>query len=375
VRWIDRTLEGTHRTGQSVECLQATWTMTREAREYAHKFNGGGTVKTVACEPAVLGARYDPKLPPVHVRATLLGHPGETVMQGNPYSQNYAYCFPFLWVQRAAEGESVYPALYEWYRGDAAVIASARVLSREPLVIEVVTASGQTDTYTSTAEGLAVVSRDAKGIRWAKVNGLASFRTRDLTLNAPAARCVARIVDIDYARRTLRVEPPLPPLSGAVIGNEGRRTWVALKGAGQEFTWKDDLLIHRTRIADVAVTGAEAVELKLAQPMLFADAGNRKSSGVTVTTEDGRWHVRAGRVLRKPAGAALTAEALAAPEGGSAWAHCYEIGLGDSAEVPADITLRRTDGGYEVMGNVPATGEIAGMTVKSAGRGEWERVR
>lgn len=374
VRWVDRTLDGTHRTGQSVEYLQATWTMTREARDYAHKFNGGGVVKTVACEPAVLGGRYDAKLPPVRMRATLLGHPGESVMQGNPYSQNYAYCFPFLWVQHKAEGESVYPALYEWYRGDAPVIASARLVSRDPLTVEVVTASGQTDTYTSTAEGFAAVSRDAKGIRWAKVNGMAAFQTRDLSLAAPNARWAARIVDIDYARRALRLDAPLPPLTGALIGNDGRRTWIALKGEGREFTWKDDLLIHRARIADAGIAGPDAVDLKLSAPMLFADVGNRKFSGITVVTEDGQWHFRAGRVVRRPDGAQLTDKVFASPtEPGLGWAQCYEIGIGDTLEVPVDITLRRTEGGYEVQTNAPLTGTISGAALKSAPGSQWQK--
>ena len=376
VRWIDRTLEGTHRTGQSVECLQATWTMTREARDYAHKFGGGGVVKAVACEPAVLGARYDAKLPPVRMRATLLAHPGESVMQGNPYSQNYAYCFPFLWVQRKAEGESVYPALYEWYRGDAPVIASARVLSREPLTVEVATAAGQTDTYTSTAEGFAAVSRDAKGLRWAKVNGMASFQTRDLSLNVSSARFAARIANIDYAKRTLTLDVPMPALTGALIGNDGRRTWVTLKGAGREFTWKDDLLIHRARIADVGIAGPDAIDLKLGQSMLFADAGNRKFSGITVATEDGQWHFRSGRVVHKPAGAQLTDKVFAPPAGdGDRWVQCYEIGIGDTVEVPADITLRRTEGGYEIMANADVAGTVSGAAVKAKAGGEWQKVK
>lgn len=102
VRWIDRTLEGTHRTGQAPNTLQATWTMTRAGREIPHQFTGGGVIKTIGCEPVVLGTRYDPARPAVHVRATLVGCGGDAVLQGNPYSEAYAYSFPFLWVQREA---------------------------------------------------------------------------------------------------------------------------------------------------------------------------------------------------------------------------------------------------------------------------------
>ncbi len=374
VRWIDRTLEGTHKTGLSADPLQATWTMTREGREFPHKFGAGGIVKTVACEPTVLGARYDPKLPPVRMRATLLGHPGEAVMQGNPYSQAYAYCFPFLWVQRKAEGESDYPALYEWYRGDTPILASARLLSRSPLSIEVVTTSGQTDLYTATPEGISALSRDAKGIRWAKINGLADFRSHGLTLTPARPRHTARIVEIDYAARAMRLDAPLPPLDGALIGNDGRRTWIALRGEGDRFTWQDDLLIHQSRIADVGIAGPDAADIKLARPMLFADAGNRKGAAITLVTEDGQWHFRAGRVVRKPADATLTDRVFAAADGaGYGLLRGYEIGIGDTVEVLADATLRRVANGYEVMSNVALTGVLNGRPLSLKPSRAWQR--
>ena len=67
-RWIDRTLQGTHKTGTATDCLQAVWTMTRRGREIRHDFGKGGTVTTVGCKPVVLGAAYDPARPEVHVR-------------------------------------------------------------------------------------------------------------------------------------------------------------------------------------------------------------------------------------------------------------------------------------------------------------------
>jgi hypothetical protein len=52
VRWVDRTLEGTHRVGSSSDLLQATWTMTRSGKTIPYTFYGGGTVDTVGCEPS-----------------------------------------------------------------------------------------------------------------------------------------------------------------------------------------------------------------------------------------------------------------------------------------------------------------------------------
>src|SRR6185503_10351987 len=105
---------------------------------------------------SVLGRSYDSNLPPVHVRATLLGHGGEQVLQGNPYSQSYSYCFPFLWVQKqAGEGESVYPAIYEWYRGETPVVAKAELVGN---AVRVTTTTGQIDTFVATRTSFTAVS-------------------------------------------------------------------------------------------------------------------------------------------------------------------------------------------------------------------------
>jgi hypothetical protein len=380
VRWIDRTLDGTHRVGAAVDTLQATWQMTREGREYAHKFGKGGVIKTVACEPAVLGARYDAKLPPVNVRATLLGRAGDAVMQGNPYSQNYAYCFPFLWVQGKPGAPSVYPAVYEWYRGDKPVIAKAELLDRDPkqpLRVQVVTTTGQTDLYIAAEDSLAAVSRDDKGLRWVKVSGPARLTgIAGLTLTCgPGHRTV--ITEIDYKTRTLRTKDPLPRDPGVVAGNDGRRSWLELKGKDNAFTWGDDLLIHEGLITSVRVLNEEEVSVTVNQRLLFGGHGNRKPAGFVFTNEDATWQFRCsafhpnepvltGRVLRKPQGAPLTASVFTDANGDTrVHLKTYELGLGDELILPADVELRRTDAGCQVLANLPVEGVFNGKPFRA----------
>ena len=369
VRWIDRTLDGTHRVGVANDNLQATWQMTRESREYAHKFNKGGVIKTVACEQTVLGPRYDAKLPPVNVRATLLGRAGDAVMQGNPYSQSYAYCFPFLWVQGKPGAPSVYPAVYEWYRGDTPVIAKAELLKRDPkegIQVVVTTTGGQTDTYTVTEDSFVAVSRDAKGLRWVKVSGPAKLAgVKDLTLTCgPGWQTV--ITDIDYKTRTLTTKDPLPENPSVIAGNPGRRTWLALKGKGNTFTWADDLLIHEGLINEARVLGDDEVSVNSNQRLLFCGHGNRKPSGFVFTNEDHTWQFRCatekeglftGKVIRKPQGGVLTASIFTDANGDKRVnVKTYELGLGDELTIPSDVELSRTDAGCDITANVPAEG-------------------
>lgn len=374
VRWIDRTLEGTHKTGKAPDTLQATWTMTRAGREIPHSFTGGGVIQTVGCEPAVLGERYDPARPPVHVRATLLGCGGHAVLQGNPYSQAYAYAFPFLWVQRdAGPAASVYPAVYEWYRGATPVVRTVELAGKDPLQVVVTTTSGQQDTYAVTSESFAVVSRDEAGVRYAKLSGLAQFTGGDLIVQAAPAVYSARITDIDYAVRRLKTDRPLPADAVVAVGNPGRRSVLDLKGKDQEFTWDDDLLIHEGRIEELKITGPETIRVTTNQRLFQENAGNRRLSGLTQVSEDFAWHFRDGQVIRRPPGATLTERSLADANGdGLVHLKSYEIGIGDEIRLPADVELRRARGGLEVKTNVTATISLRGRAAPFAPSPDWQ---
>lgn len=366
VRWTDRTLEGTQKAGTAPAVLQATWTMTRGERSVPHPYDGGGVVRTAACEPNALGERYDAGLPPVRVRATLLGHAGESVFQGNPYSQSYRYCFPFLWVQQPrAQGESVYPAIYEWYRGDVPVVDKVELTRRVPLTVTVSTTDGQVDEYVVTPTGFSAVSRDAQGLRWAKFSGLAEAQSGDLAVRAPRAEYRTTIGRMDYGTRRLSTADPLPADPGAVVGNDGRRCWLQLRGKGTEFTWDDDLLIHEGRIEEINVVDAETVIVRTNQRLLFADGGNRRAGGMVQCSEDLAWQFRNGRVIRRPKDGKLTAGVFTDANGdGLIHLKTYEVGLGDTIVIPTDIEIRRTAQGYAIRSNVPVEVRLGGKVVR-----------
>jgi hypothetical protein len=341
--------------------LQATWTMTRTNVNYDYSFNGGGTIQTVAGEPSILGTNYNPALPPVKVRATLLGRGSDTVFQGNPYSAMYGYCFPFLWVQETNEVQSVYPAVYEWYRGTP-TISNAVIVNTDPLQAQVTTASGQVDTYTFTTNYCLAVSRDTNGIRWVKLSGFAQVSLPDLTLN-PGPNYDVSITDINYSNRTLTTSSPLPDDPGVMAGNSGRRVWLALQGSGTHFTWQDDLLVQEGRITSLHVTGSNSIAITSDQPLLFDGYGNRNSSAMTVATEDGQWHFRNNQVIKSPAGVPLTSDAFADANGdGVIDMKTYEIGIGDHLSVPAEITVERSPSGWHVQSNVSLHAVVEGTT-------------
>ncbi|HTJ00131.1 MAG TPA: hypothetical protein VL527_14715, partial [Dongiaceae bacterium] len=255
-RWTDRCLEGTQKIATTTtNLLQATWTMTRTGSNFPYTFNGGGTVHTVGCEPTALGTAYDPSRPLVHVRATLLNRPNDGVFQANAYSDVYQYCFPFLWAQSTNEAQSVYPAVYEWYRGNTPTVASM-VLDQadNPVRLTVTTSSGQVDRYEFATNHCQVISRDSQGaVRWVKLNGENGVTLSDLTIN-PVANYAAVITSIDYVNRRLTTSAPLPANPAVNVGNASRQIYLQLTGpAGTEFTWADDLLVQEGQITSLHV--------------------------------------------------------------------------------------------------------------------------
>jgi hypothetical protein len=374
-RWIDRTLEGTRFAGTAPAKLEAVWTMTRDPQEFKHSFDGGGTIKAVACEPYVLGKAFDPKLPPARTRATLLGFEGARVLQGNPYSESYAYCFPFLWVQTPApkDGPTVFPAVYEWYRGDDTAVTNVALRSRAPLTVEVATRSGQTDRYVVTPEGFSVVSTDAAGLRYAQVGGAAALDAGPLKVKLAAAAHRARVAKLDVAKRSLETDADLPANPTALVGNDGRRTTIPLRGSGRSFTFEADLRDGFARADEVEVAGPDAIKFTQPPTLFHLDAGNRKLAGYTAVTEDGAWAFRDGKAVARPAGAALSPAAFAdANKDGLAYLWLCDAGVGDEVGVPARFAARRGKGGVEVLTNTRATGELAGKPFTVEPSESWQ---
>jgi hypothetical protein len=255
------------------------------------------------------------------------------------------------------------------------VVAKADLLGRDPLRVRVTTASGQVDEYTSTPEGFAAVSRDGKGLRWAKFNGLAEFKSPDLAFTAPRAVYQTVITAIDYKARTLVTRDLLPENPGVRVGNPDRWSWLQLKGKGTAFTWDDDLLIHAGRLTEMQVTGQDTAQVKTNHDLLFAGVGNRQLSGLTVTNEEFTWHFRSGKVIRKPDGATLTDQVFTDANGdGCREVKTYEIGLGDAVVLPVDVTFRRARKGYEVRTNVRVEGNVGVIPFARDAAEQWQAI-
>lgn len=379
VRWTDRMLPEkgdrelplSQRLGTATDNLQAVWTATREPREYEHQFSGGGTVRTVALEQTVLGDLYDPALPPARIRATLLGHGGATVMSAMPFSQPYNYAFPFLWVQHPAGDEpSIYPAIYEWYRGDETVIADARLVQRDPIVVEVTTTTGQVDTYRLEGRAFSAVSRDGDGVRWAQLSGGHRLEADGLIIAAEDRQVgyATSIESIDYAESKFKTANPLPSLTGALIRNDGRSAWQKISGVGTDFSWRYDFLAHEGRITDLKVIDNDHIELRTNQPVFYAGHGNRGIEGFVVTNEDHTWHFRHTgdgdryRVIHRPGDEMLSKDVFTDANGdGFIHAKTYEIGIGDNVELMSNLIVKRTADGYRIETNVPCVVTLPGV--------------
>ena len=297
-------------------------------------------------------------------------------MQGNPYSQMYSYCFPFLWVQGQAEGPSVYPAVYEWYRGDTPALRRIHLLKREPLTVEVTTETGQTDTFVATGSAFSAVSRDAKGVRWAQINGGRGLKGKGISLDLAAGAYRTRILEMDHLKRRIRIAEPLPMNPTVVIGNEGRRSVLDLKGQGTEFVYDDSLLIHEGRVTKLVVTAGDTIAVETNQHVLFGGMGNRKLKALTQTNEAGTWQFRGGKVVAKPAGQALS-EAVFADANGDGLIHLktWEAGTGDTIELYANVIVRRKGAAYEVLTNVAVKGNVEGHAFDLEPSTQWQHVK
>lgn len=379
-RWTDRLLDGTQKRGVAPPLLEAVWTMSRQGRVIPHTFDGGGQIHTVGAEPAVLGANYDPERPPVRVRARLAGRQGDAVLQGDPYSEQYAYAFPFLWVQHAAASNTtLYPAVYDWYRGNSGTVAQVDPVSVSgpTAIVRIVHASGAVDTVIDEVDGLCgftACDPDGRLREAAVVNGRLFDRPdAGLQVRLDQDQFEAVIEEIDYTNRRLRTSAPLPAEPGVVAGGPGRWIWLTLQGAGTRFSWNDDLLVHQSAVTAAVPTGPETMKIQTRLDLFHGDSGNRKRAAFTVTTEDGAWHFRDGRVIRKPAEGELTPDIFRDTSGdGTATACTYEIGLGNRIRIPARVHLRRRpDGMYEIRANTAGEITLHGRTVRIPGETDW----
>ena len=373
-RWLDRLNDNTQFVAtQTTNMLQALWTMTRAGTNWPFSFNGGGTITTVGAEPAALGSLYNSGLPPANFKATLLGRTNDVVMYGDPFSQVYDYCFPFLWSQTSNEVYSVYPAVYEWYRGTSTV-ASVTYSSIDPVRVEVTTTSGQVDDYYDDQNCLLAISHDALGIRWAQLSGSTNVNSYGLVLN-PATNYYVQVIAMNHLAHTLTTSGPLPSNPAVCIGTPSRQIWLQLYGSGTNFTFTDDLLAQEGYITSLHVTSTNTIAITSDQAYLFDGEGNRKSSGMTVATEDDLWQFRNNTVVSSPAGVPLTTFVFTDYNNdGLIDMKTYECGVGDWISLPAAITIVRKVNSLQINSNVAVSGSCNGFTFNVPAFNGWQGV-
>jgi hypothetical protein len=80
--------------------------------------------------------------------------------------------------------------------------------------------------------------------------------------------------------------------------------------------------------------------------------------------------------VKKPSGQELTQVVFTdANADGFVNVKTYEAGVGDTAEVLADVTIRRTADGYEAQSNVEAEVMLGPSQWKLTGAKGWEKLR
>jgi hypothetical protein len=246
-------------------------------------------------------------------------------------------------------------------------VKTAELVSKDnPVVVKVTTNSGQIDTFTQSGESFSIVSRDAEGLRWARLSGGKKLKDGDLEINADLAKYSTTVLAIDYVKRTLSTKDPLPPNPRVTIGSAGNHRYLDLKGSGTEFTFKDDLLIQEGVIQKVQIKG-EQVEIDSTPEIFKVNSGNRKLDGFTIVLKGTEWQFKGDKVISKPSGASLTPDIFKNPNGeGYGKTKIYEIGLNDTVELLADVDVRRTDKGYVVKANVKGEATVKGKKIAFA---------
>jgi len=300
------------REGRAGETLQATWQMGREF------------------EARMLKEAFVKDAPPLFVRSTLFGHAGDGVFAGDAdpktrglEGSQYMCTIGFLHVRKAgADGlESVWPQLFEAYRGDRPSIASARLLATTPaddtasapVAVEVRTSTGQRDLILADGDGrrevkagtamltgsFGIISRDARGLRLAHLVGGTRLSDGGVTITAAHAGYTARIAAVDYRRNRIVLDRPLPANVRAgeellINAPQHPQVWKTAEVDGERVGLALNAALYQSEILSVDEKRREVIcsmnpNLLLADPHYY--------DGVTATDETGRkrWRVRTMR--------------------------------------------------------------------------------
>jgi len=267
------------------------------------------------------GQGYSPKDPPIALRSTLFSHAGDRVMttDADPKQPFYGCRMRFLYVQRrGGQGDelaTVWPAVHQTVQGEAPLKEVRRIPlgkaddDAAPVAVAVTTRAGRRDLCYADRVGGEV--RDVEGANlsgafayWSE-DAAGGFRKMVLVGGANAGKGQvglglnpveyrARIVDIDYAGRTLTLGRPWPSvLAGehVLVRRRGpnHTSYRLLKVEGRKVTFDGSPRVYQSFLKRVDPAGFVVPEID--PPLLRAD--DRFYDGMHAGGADGRapWRI------------------------------------------------------------------------------------
>ncbi len=371
-------------SGDTPGIFEATWRLTREGK--------WGT------EQQYLGANFNPDGPRKFTRLHLLGADGMRALRADVFSIQLGYRFTTTSaIRRGQNLQSAFAAIIEPYAGEP-FITSLKLLevtdnetdAQRAVAVEVKTTNGHTDvnladgrpdkTRTIGAISFAgeygLVSTDEKGLRQATLSGGTMLASPEVRL-APARReYTATVAKVDYLRKQLTLDSPLPAASaGRVfqIGSPAKWTsYTSQKIDGQLVTVTQGADFLRSSVQEVSADGS-AVTVALNTPLDFG--GLLPSAGWTVSNDDAS---KTWRPKSIGGNKYLFEEPVKKEDfGPDGVLRVWEYGSGDQVCLSTFASLRRLeDGIYELTGDVTVQMALkAKKILSSTDQKSWVQVK
>lgn len=358
--------------GASPRVLEATWRLIRESRGFG-------------AEKMQLGVNLDPAAPRRFTRLHLLDAEGLRALKAQLVCFQWKYDFTCLMARKtAAQGqelESAFAAIIEPYVGQP-FIPSQRTLAidknetdaRRAVAVEVTTANGHTDLCFADgrpeqtrkiaearlmiAGEFAFYSTDSAGLRLAALTGGTMLAAPAVRIELAHRERRAKVVKVDYSRKTLWIDQPWPARSTDhvfEIGLPGRMTTYTASRITPDAA---GTLLALTQGADYYRSRIESVDEKtgVVKCVLPLTMGQRPGIDRSwVASDDAMktfWRADVvGRGVFKLTGPPVTSAAFASAGALRLW----EYGVGDEVRRSTSASIRRIgDGLFEFRADVDA---------------------
>jgi len=379
--------------GKAPALFQATWRMVIDVPG-----PGGG-------EKEMLGRNYEPDAPRKFTRLHLLGVRAADAMRGQFVCRKWGYDYTNVMVGRAiGEGDrpaSVFPAVIEPYVGKPFITSVGLLAVGKPspvpgdaVAVEVKTANGHTDvcfadarpdqTRTILEAGMnvagefAYLSTDGEGLRQATLVGGTLLATPHVRIEAAEAGREARVVKVDYLKKTLWLDKAWPerakPLAFEIGLAEGGHmttytaTQVGHVQGGSVVALQRGADAYRSEVLEAAADGTVTCTLK---PLSQYVRGNRKGWVASDDQASRFWradHIDMGTF--KLSGGAVSREAF----GKAGVLRLWEYGVGDTARHRTSVSLRRVaPGRFELEADVAVKLSLRAQSLHLSADGEtWQ---